>query len=238
MKNIVKLSDKMSFCSQTNVLRNEKGEETLLENIECKVLTLLITYSGQVVVKAELLNLWNTAQNTSDNSLTYALSKIRKKLNTCDENNGVTIKSIRKKGYMLLLADEGTSTTALLDSDMTDTAQMIPNTFSNPNFNNKLSLMYFIALILFAITIFAISALSNNEEQQTHFQQYYSLFEDNMRKYEIAPSDDGQYVIFSGQRLGEEQWILGIYNSTTMQVTYIERNDTDLTAPTWFEMKD
>jgi len=235
---IFQLNKNIKFNVETNILINLKGIEVSLENLESKVLQLFSESFGKVVSKDELSQCWVTADHTSDSSITRVISNLRAKLSQLDNSDELLIKNIRKKGYMLSHnINSGSRSELTLTSQYNNeqnTVEFIHSHAPTKSLFNRLPTIYFSSLMLLVLTIYGFSSLSNiSKPPYTQFEKPYRLFEDKIRKFELAPSDNGNYIIYSGQHMDSKYWLLGVFDNQTKKLHIIERAETDLTTPTW-----
>lgn len=241
MTNQFQLNENITFNFENNALSHAKGNEASLENLECKVLLTLLKSFGYTVSKDDIAKCWSTGENTSDNSISRVISSLRTKLTLLDGDSGLVIKNIRKKGYVLLNENIKNQKVGLYSTSQhnieQNSAEKVKTAklavYPKPYFN-RLPIIYFCCLILFIMTIYGFSSFSSTTNQSpANYANPYLLFEDTMRKFELSPSDNGDFLIYSGQRMGAKQWLLGVYDNQTKALHYIERAETDLTTPTW-----
>lgn len=107
----------------------QNGEVVKIEDKPYKFLLLLVKNAGNLVEKQQILNeVWNET-NVTENSLTVAVSKVRKILNDTNENARI-VKNEPKKGYRFI-AEVSVSNkekhTSLL---VVETSGMSPNNIS------------------------------------------------------------------------------------------------------------
>ena len=241
MTNQFQLNENITFSVENNALSHSNGNEVSLDNLENKVLQTLVDSFDNTVSKDDIAKCWITVGNTSDNSISRVISILRGKLNQLDSDSGLVIKSIRKKGYKLTNENKNRQEIALKTSTQQSIEQrqekkieaVTFEAYSKPFFN-RLPIIYFCCLTLFMITIYGFSSLSSTTSQSTpNYANPYLLFEDTMRKFELSPSERGDFLVYSGQRMGSRQWLLGVYDNQAKILHYIERTETDLTTPTW-----
>ena len=83
-----------------HVVRSDSGEVELTKN-ECRMLTILMENSGNVVSRSEIMkSLWESDEFVDENTLSVNINRLRKKL---DEINVLdAIKTKKGEGYMLI----------------------------------------------------------------------------------------------------------------------------------------
>ena len=231
------LNENITFSVDNNTLSHSNGNEVSLDNLENKVLHTLVESFDNAVSKDDIAKCWVSVNNTSDNSISRVISILRGKLNQLDVNSGLTIKSIRKKGYKLTDENQKQQEIVInssLQQKQEENAEAAKFKVYSKPFFNSLPVLYFCCLTLFMITIYGFSSFSGTTNQfPPNYANPYLLFEDTMRKFELSPSESGEFLVYSGQRMGSRQWLLGVYDNQTKTLHYIEREEIDLTTPTW-----
>ena len=91
-------SSDLSVCPERGEVRNARGESTRLGPVNMKVLALLMSRAGHVVVRAEIFAAVWRNQVVGDDVLTRAISDIRAELDRLSGHEGL-IETLPKRGY-------------------------------------------------------------------------------------------------------------------------------------------
>lgn len=218
---------KLDLTLSALYLENESGElsQVDLQPLELKVLIYLIDNPNKIIAKNDLCHLWDSGA-PSDQAIAQLISKLRAKLRILDKN-AEPIKTVSKVGYKFILEKEKpiASSTSVKQTSPPKKHKIVKNTA-----------ITFIVLLLVTFAFKSLIAIPNKSED--NYSSVIELIDNSSMKYEVSFSPNGQFALYSAQKLGDDFFSLGLMSIKDSNTKFTSRKDTHLHAPIWLNASE
>ncbi|MCW9000784.1 MAG: winged helix-turn-helix domain-containing protein, partial [Kangiellaceae bacterium] len=246
--------------TQCEIVDAELGTMVQLEPQLMKLLTYLVERQNEVVTRDELANEIWTGVAIEDNTISRAITRLRKTLND-DYRQPQYIKTLPKRGYRLVAKvseyhpQEGSDYNlaggslvannlvhdSLASSDLIDNNLAAESVIGQNRAKTRVSSRLLLSIILTSLVVIAVIALvilQSNQTRPTPSTHYDTrpLSSQTGREYSPSFSADGNHFVFVGNNQSDT-WLYLQQRGQDSAVPLVRLNDPN-TKPQWSPIKD
>lgn len=224
---IIQVNPKIRIDIYEGIIRNlSKSEEPIqLDNLEHKVITLLIDNENKIVTYSELWELWRSP-NVSDSAISRVISLLRKKLKRAGVEDQVIV-NVPKRGYKFI---SPLSQAGELSNAASETKSILINNKPKHSSRKYFLVSLSLALMTMILTFIFVNKTFINQSIDIELGNITRLYQDNTLKVNNIISNDGEYSAFIYKKANN--WLLKIINNHNGEVSVLKEKG-DVFSPSF-----